>query len=111
MCTAKVLTARMRRFTRTFAAHMHTEIPPVRLLSYINPFRPSTIFHPCQMDESVYNYRDVMYIIILTDIDVSYKQTAKTLMKLRIMRRLIWACTVCVYPIYGTLCLKGLSIQ
>ena len=74
MCTAKVLTARMRCLTRTFAAHMPPEIP-VRLLSYINPFKPSAIFHPYEMGEPVYHYRDVMYIIILTGIDVSYKQT------------------------------------
>ena len=59
-CTAKVLTARMRLLS-TLAAHTPTEIP-VRLLSYINPFKPSAIFHPYQMDESVYHYRDVLYI-------------------------------------------------
>ena len=51
----------MRWLTRTFAAHMITEIP-VRLLSYINPFKPSAIFHPYLMGKSVYHYRDVMYI-------------------------------------------------
>ena len=40
---------------------LHWEIP-VHLLSYINPFKPNAIFHPYQMDESVYHNRDVMYI-------------------------------------------------
>ena len=38
-----------------------------------------------------------------------YFTPEKTLMKLCIKRRLIWVCIVCVYPIYGTLCFKGLS--
>ena len=78
----------MRWLIRTFAAHMLTEIP-VHLLSYINPFKPNAIFYPYQMDESIIIGMSCIFIIILTDIDVSHKQTVKTLMKLRIMRHLI----------------------
>ena len=42
-------------------------------------------------------------------IDVPFKPTVKTLMRRRIMRRLIWVCTVCLCPIYRTLGIDGLT--
>ena len=48
---------------------------------------------------------------LITEIDLCFKRTVFTLMRRRIMRRLIWVCTACLYPIYGTLGINGLSFM
>ena len=47
------------------------------------------------------------YFYFICD-SISCEQTAKTLIRRRVLRRLIWVCTVCLCPKNGTLGLYGL---
>ena len=71
-----------------------------------NPFLPSGLFHPYQLDESISIFRGgwciVFYFYFIFDTN-SYKQTVKTLTRRRVPQCLIWVCTVCLCPNNGTL--------
>ena len=71
----------------------------------------SELFYPYELEESINHFGSVRIILFesfFMEIDVSFKQTVLTLMGRRMMWRLIWVCTVCLYPIYGMLGINGL---
>ena len=77
----------------------------------INPHLPNGLFHPYQLDESISNFRvsGLLFHLCLIFNRNSCKQTVKTLIRRRVLRRLIWVCTVCLCPKNGALGLYGLS--
>ena len=83
----------------------------------LNPYLPSGLFHPYQLGESISIFRGgwcfvVFFFFILFVILFhrnSDKQTVKTLIRRRVLRRLIWFCTVCLCPKHGTPGLYGLK--
>ena len=75
----------------------------------INPFKPSGLFYLIPLDRSISNIRHVFFYYD----HVLYKylnlmQTVWTLIRRRVLRRLIWVSTVCQCPFYGTQDLNGL---
>ena len=79
---------------------------------------PALKTHICRVDPSIHiNWTSPFPILRLSGVlfhfysisnRYSCKQTVKTLIRHRVLRRLIWVCTVCLYPKNGTLGLYGL---
>ena len=68
------------------------------IINNINPFMPSGLSHPSKFDQFISKIWDVQYIYFyIQNISNrnSFKQTAQTQMRRRIMRRLIWVYAVC----------------
>ena len=74
---------------------------------------PNGIPHRYQLEQSVSVLRvDGWYFSFLIKFDrIFCKQKAKSLIRRRVLRRLIWFCTVCLCPIKRTLGLYGLMYQ
>ena len=79
----------------------------------INPFKPNGISHYYQLDQFISVLRVVMLGGILhlnSNSDRTFcKQTVETLIRRRVLRRLIWVCTVCLCPTKRTLVLYGVN--
>ena len=88
------------------ASFCHFLAPPESTV----PFKPNRLLLRYHLDESVIPFRGVRLILsqlYWRKLDF-FKQTLKTPMRHRMMRCLIWVCTVCLCPIYRTLNLIGL---
>ena len=68
--------------------------------------------HPYQMDESISNFRGFWCTFSFYSISNRYscQQTVKTLIRRRVLWRLICVCTVCLCPLKGTLGLYELIV-
>ena len=74
---------------------------------------PNVFSHPCQLDESISNLRVVgwYFLIFIQNFKRNFcKYTVENLIRRRILRHLIWFCTVCRVPTKKTLGLYGLRI-
>ena len=84
----------------------------LKLCITINPFTPSKwTLLPNSVDQCISKKRGVWVVLILSrfiEIFLYYMQTVQTLIRCRILRRLIWVYTVCLCLFYGTLGLNGL---
>ena len=71
----------------------------------INPFRPKGISHSNQLDQSISVLRDVgWYFSLFYNFNRTFcQQTVETLIRRRILWRLIWISTVCLCPTKRTL--------
>ena len=68
----------------------------------LNPFMPNVFSHPYQLDESIYNFRFLGGII--SNFKRNFcKQTVESLIRRRVLRRLVWFCTVFLCPTKRTL--------
>ena len=77
---------------------------------YNNPFKPNGISHGYKFDQSISVLRLVeWYFTFLFKFQLNTKQTVEPLIRRRVMRRLIWSCTVCICPTKRTLGLYGLN--
>ena len=76
------------------------------LLSHCILNRPSHSIY----EESNFNFRYVRLwdLHIPTEKWLNYLQTVETLIRRRVLRRLIWVCTVCQLPFYGSPDYNGL---
>ena len=78
----------------------------------LNPHLPNGLSHPYQLDESFFSFQGcLVYFFHFYQVfdRNSCEQTVETLFKRRILRRLIWVCTVCLCPKNGTPGLYGLN--
>ena len=65
----------------------------------INPFMPNVSSHPYQSHEPFSNFRIVGWYFFLFKSKKNFcKQPMENLIRRRILRRLIWFCTVCLRP-------------
>ena len=66
-----------------------------------NPFMPNGISHPYQLEQSISVLRDVRwYFHFYSSFNRKLcKQTVETLIRRRILWRLIWVCAICLCPI------------
>ena len=65
------------------------------IIHAINPYLPSGLFHPYQVDESISIFRGgwcTFFIFILFLIEIPLCEDCC------VLRRLIWVCTVCICP-------------
>ena len=65
-----------------------------------NPFMLNVFSHPYQLDESISNFSVIgwYFSVLLKFIRNFCKQTVENLIRRRVLRRLIWFCTVCRCP-------------
>ena len=63
----------------------------------LNPFKPNGISHYYQLDQYISVLRDVGSIFhFYSNFNLTFcKQLVETLIRRRVLRRLIWVCTVC----------------
>ena len=82
-----------------------------RSSNYFNPFKPNEISHSNQLDQPISVLRVVGSIFHLNSnfVRTFSKQTVEILIRRRVLRRLIWVCTVCLCPTKRTLVLYGLK--
>ena len=83
---------------------------PFNLIAF-NPFMPNVLSHPYQSDDSISNLGllgGIFHFYSNFKRNV-YKQTVESLIRRRVLRRLIWFCTVCPCPTKRTLDLYGLK--
>ena len=74
--------------------------------NHLNPFKLDGISHCYQLDLSVSVLRVVgcFFFIFYSNLERTiYKQTVETLIRHRVLRRLIWVCTVCLFTTKRTL--------
>ena len=76
-----------------------------------NPFKPNVISHYHKLDQSISVLRVVrLYFSFLSNSNrIFCKQTVETLIRCRVLRRLIWVSTVCLCPTKRALDLNGLT--
>ena len=76
---------------------------------YLNPFKPNGISHFFQLEKSISNLRLLggLFILFSNFNRRICKRTVKFLIRHRVMRCLIWICTVCIFPIKRTIGLYG----
>ena len=78
----------------------------------INPFIPNGISHRYQLEQSVFKGCKVVFFVFNSYFNRKFcKQTMDTLIRRRVLRRLIWVCTVCLCPTKRTPCLYGLRLR
>ena len=77
----------------------------------INPNMPSELVHPYQLDEFISSLRGVwctffrfIFFFFFFCSKNSCQQTVETQIRRRVLRRLIWVCTVCLGPMYAKCC-------
>ena len=77
----------------------------------LNPFMPIGISHHYHLDESISNLRvfGSNLHFYINFISALCKHTEQNLIRRRILRRLIWFCSVCPCPINRMIGLYGLS--
>ena len=71
----------------------------------IKPFMPNVFSHHYQLDESSLEFWGGIFHFYSTFNRKFCKQTVENLIRRRVLRRLIWFCTVCRCPTKRTLCL------
>ena len=76
----------------------------------LNPSLPSGPVHPNRLEESIFNFSvsGVLFHFYFIFYRNSCKQTVQTLIRCRVLQRLILVCTVCLGAKNGTLSLYGL---
>ena len=88
--------------------------------SDFNPFMPNGDSHRYQLEQSISVLRDVRWYFFFYFCSSFYrklcKPTVATLVRRRILCRLIWVCTICLCPtktlgIYGLKLLISLELQ
>ena len=77
----------------------------------LNPFMVNGTSHRYQLEHSISLLRDVGGIFhFYSNFNRTFcNQTVETLIRRRILRRLVWVCTVCICPTKRTLGLCGLK--
>ena len=75
-----------------------------------NPFMLNWISHRYQLEQSISVLRGVRCYFSFSSFKRKLcKQTVETLIRRRILRRLIWVCTICLCPTKRTLGIYGLK--
>ena len=72
----------------------------------LSPFMPNVFSHPYQLDVSISNFEFFCFFLFFFYSIFErnfYKQTVENLIRRRVLRRLIWFCTVCRCPTKRTL--------
>ena len=78
----------------------------------LNPFKPNGFSYLYRKVESISNFMGVLVGIFhfySKSHRIFCKQTVETLIRRRVMRRMVWVCIVCLCPTKRTLCLYGLK--
>ena len=80
-----------------------------KLFVIVNPFKRNVISCSCQLDSFISVLRIVgLYFFLNSNFNrILCKQTVETLIRLRVLQRLIWVCTVCLCPTKRTIGLYG----
>ena len=79
----------------------------------LNRHLPGGLVHSYQLDELISNFRGAWctFPFLSYFFDRNSRQlTVETQIRRRVLRRLIWVCTVYLCPKNGTLCLYGLKV-
>ena len=87
-------------------------ISQVKCITAFNPFMPNGISHRYQLDQSISVLRGVRWYFFRFYSNFNRKlckQTVETLIRRRILWRLIWVCTICLCPTKRTLGIYGLK--
>ena len=79
-------------------------------LSNLNPFKPNGVSHCYQLEQSIFVSIDVgWYFSVYSNFNRTFcKQTEETLIRRRVLRRLVGICIVCLRPTKRTL---GFMVQ
>ena len=79
------------------------------MLPNVNPFMPNGIPLSYKLDQSITVLRLLggIFHFYSNFVRTFWKQTVETLVRRRVLRRLIWVCTVCLCPTKKTLGLYG----
>ena len=81
-------------------------------MKHFHPIMPNGFSHRYQLEQSISVLRLLGGISHFYDFNKAfYKQKVETHIRRRILRRLIWVCTVCLCPTKRTLGLYGFSIN
>ena len=80
--------------------------------AYFNPFNPNRFSHNYQLDKSIVVLRVIGGIIhFYSNRNRTFcKRIVETLIRRRVLRRLVWVCTICLCPTKRTLGLYGLRM-
>ena len=78
-------------------------------LSKLNPFKPNEVSHCYQLEQSIFVSIDVgWHFSFYSNFNRTFcKQTVETLVRRRILWRLVWICIVCLRPTKRTLGFYG----
>ena len=89
------------------------QLAPYVGCEFINPFMPNGISNPYHLGQSISDLRVAgWYFSLYSNFNRTFcKQKVESLIRRRVLRRLLWFCTACWCPTKRTLGLNGLNLN